>query len=165
MPAAVETSGLTKRYGDVLAVDGVTLRVGRGEVYGFLGLNGAGKTTTIRALLGMVRPTGGAVRLLGKPVSRGLSTLVWWQRADHARWDRPSDRNSRLPSRSKQGWVPRDGSGCHAGATGVGATHHRAGSPWRSPAPPGPSRSQERPGPRSVCWLPRSRWGAVGSPP
>jgi ABC-2 type transport system ATP-binding protein len=69
MAAAVETDGLTKRYEDVLAVDSVTLRVERGEVYGFLGLNGAGKTTTIRALLGMVRPTGGTVSLLGEPVT------------------------------------------------------------------------------------------------
>ena len=54
---AIETEGLTKRFGDVLAVDSVHLRVKRGEIYGFLGLNGAGKTTTIRALLGMIRPS------------------------------------------------------------------------------------------------------------
>ena len=81
MSAAVETRGLTKRYGDVLAVDDVTLRVDRGEVYGFLGLNGAGKTTTIRALLGMVRPTDGAVRLLGEPVTRGGRGP--WRRVGH----------------------------------------------------------------------------------
>ena len=68
MDYAIETRGLTKRYGDVLAVDSVDLRVGRGEIYGFLGLNGAGKTTTIRALLGMIRPSEGSVRVLGQAV-------------------------------------------------------------------------------------------------
>ncbi len=68
---AIETGDLTKRYGDLTAVDGVGLHVGRGEIYGFLGLNGAGKSTTIRMLLGMARPTRGWVRLLGAPVSTG----------------------------------------------------------------------------------------------
>lgn len=69
---AIETVGLTKVYqtkGSTFhAVDGVDLRVQRGEIYGFLGLNGAGKTTTIRTLLGMIRPTAGTVRVLGEPV-------------------------------------------------------------------------------------------------
>ena len=68
---AIETDALTKRYGELTAVDGIGLRVARGEIYGFLGLNGAGKSTTIRMLLGMARPTGGRVRLLGSPVSIG----------------------------------------------------------------------------------------------
>ena len=51
MNLAIETNGLSKSYGEVRAVDSVSLRVRRGEIYGFLGLNGAGKTTTIRALL------------------------------------------------------------------------------------------------------------------
>ena len=62
---AVRTTRLTKRFGEVLAVDGVDLRVNRGEVFGFLGLNGAGKSTTIRLLLGMVRPTAGDAEILG----------------------------------------------------------------------------------------------------
>jgi ABC-2 type transport system ATP-binding protein len=65
---AIETSQLTKRYGDVVAVDSVELCVRRGEIYGFLGLNGAGKTTTIRALLGMIRPDDGTIRVLGQTV-------------------------------------------------------------------------------------------------
>jgi ABC-2 type transport system ATP-binding protein len=65
---AIRADGLTKRYGAVCAVDNVSLRVGRGEIYAFLGLNGAGKTTTIRMLLGMIRPSAGAAHLLGKPV-------------------------------------------------------------------------------------------------
>ncbi|HSQ40581.1 MAG TPA: ABC transporter ATP-binding protein, partial [Anaerolineales bacterium] len=68
---AIETNGLTKRFGDVTAVNSVDLRVGAGEIYGFLGLNGAGKTTTIRALLGMIRPSAGNVKVLGQAVGPG----------------------------------------------------------------------------------------------
>ncbi|MGN9809503.1 ABC transporter ATP-binding protein [Micromonospora sp. BQ11] len=63
----IVTNGLTKRYGDRVAVDRVALTVRRGEVYGFLGPNGAGKTTTLRMLLGLVRPTGGEITVLGRP--------------------------------------------------------------------------------------------------
>jgi ABC-2 type transport system ATP-binding protein len=62
---AVETEGLTKRYGDRVAVDGLGLRLQAGVVTGFVGPNGAGKTTTIRMLLGLVRPTAGGGRVLG----------------------------------------------------------------------------------------------------
>jgi ABC-2 type transport system ATP-binding protein len=75
---AISADGLTKRYGAVRAVDGVSLRVGRGEIYAFLGLNGAGKTTTIRMLLGMIRPTSGAAHLLGWPVHADAREL-WAQ--------------------------------------------------------------------------------------
>jgi ABC-type multidrug transport system ATPase subunit len=61
----VEVSGLTKRYGDIVAVDNVDLTVLPGEVYGFLGPNGAGKTTTLRILTGLIAPTSGTVRVLG----------------------------------------------------------------------------------------------------
>jgi ABC-type multidrug transport system ATPase subunit len=62
----IETHDLTKRYGErILAVDGLALRIRRGEVYGFLGPNGAGKTTTLRMLLGLVRPTSGTALVLG----------------------------------------------------------------------------------------------------
>src|ERR687883_672993 len=63
----VETRGLTKKYGPhLVAVNGVSLTVRRGEVYGFLGPNGAGKTTTLRMLLGLIRPTSGAASVLGR---------------------------------------------------------------------------------------------------
>jgi ABC-2 type transport system ATP-binding protein len=68
---AIRTSALTRRYRDVLAVDGLDLTVQRGEIYGFLGLNGAGKTTTIRMLLGMIHPSAGEATVLGAPVRRG----------------------------------------------------------------------------------------------
>lgn len=67
--AAIETSGLTKQYREVRAVDALSLRVHAGEIYGFLGRNGAGKTTTIRMILGLVHPTAGEVRVFGTPVS------------------------------------------------------------------------------------------------
>jgi ABC-2 type transport system ATP-binding protein len=71
MNYAIETNGLSKFYGDVHAVNSVDLRVGIGEIYGFLGLNGAGKTTTIRALLGMIRPSEGNVKVLGQALGAG----------------------------------------------------------------------------------------------
>ena len=62
---AIETRGLTKRFGDVLAVDSVSMTVERGEVYGSLGPNVAGKSTTINVLLDLLRPTEGSARVLG----------------------------------------------------------------------------------------------------
>ena len=65
MEPAISISGLVKRFGDVIALDGLDLEVGTGEVHGFLGPNGAGKSTTIRVLLGLLRADAGEVRLLG----------------------------------------------------------------------------------------------------
>jgi ABC-2 type transport system ATP-binding protein len=64
----IRTEGLTKHFGDVVAVDDVSLQVEAGEVFGFLGPNGAGKSTTLRLLLGLIRPTSGAAWLSGVPV-------------------------------------------------------------------------------------------------
>jgi ABC-2 type transport system ATP-binding protein len=76
---AVETHGLTKRFGANVAVDGVELRVPRGSAFGYLGPNGAGKTTLIRTLLGLTRADGGTMSLLGTPVpaqrSRALARV------------------------------------------------------------------------------------------
>src|SRR5215831_11832072 len=69
---AVDAVGLVRRYREVVAVDGVTLRVAPGEVRGLLGPNGAGKTTLLRMLFGLVRPDAGAVRLLGRAPGAGL---------------------------------------------------------------------------------------------
>src|SRR6266542_5389993 len=64
----VETAGLSKRFGERVAVENVDLRVPRGSAFGYLGPNGAGKTTLIRMLLGLTRATAGTMRLLGSPV-------------------------------------------------------------------------------------------------
>ena len=79
--AVLELEGLRKEYrrvrgGATVAVDGLDLEVPEGGVFGFLGPNGAGKTTTIRCLLGLVRPSGGLVRLLGADVPSGLPTVI-----------------------------------------------------------------------------------------
>jgi ABC-2 type transport system ATP-binding protein len=64
----IETADLKKDYGTVQALRGLTLRVPRGSIFGFLGRNGAGKTTTVKVLLGMVRPTSGSTRVFGLDV-------------------------------------------------------------------------------------------------
>ncbi len=69
MTTAVEIRGLTKRYGDMMALDGVDLTVEEGSIFGFLGPNGAGKTTTLRIMTGLARPTSGSVRILGTDAS------------------------------------------------------------------------------------------------
>lgn len=66
---AIETRGLGKRYGSVIALDDLDLRVPRGSVTGFLGPNGAGKTTAMRLLLGLARPTSGSATILGRDVA------------------------------------------------------------------------------------------------
>ncbi len=71
MNLAIETHDLGKRYGDVKAVESLSLRVAQGEIYAFLGLNGAGKTTTIRMLLGMIKPTTGYATVLQTRVRLG----------------------------------------------------------------------------------------------
>jgi ABC-2 type transport system ATP-binding protein len=63
---AVEVEGVVKSFGKVRALDGVTLQVRKGEIYGLLGPNGSGKTTLIRTLVGLVRPDAGQVRVLGR---------------------------------------------------------------------------------------------------
>jgi len=65
MTLAIETSGLTRHFGTVRAVDGLDLRVEAGQFYGFLGPNGAGKSTTIKMLTGLLAPTSGTMRILG----------------------------------------------------------------------------------------------------
>ena len=65
---AVDVNAVTKRFGDVQALDGITLRVRSGEIYGLLGPNGAGKTTLIRSIVGLVAPDAGTVTVLGKRV-------------------------------------------------------------------------------------------------
>jgi ABC-2 type transport system ATP-binding protein len=67
MALAIEVSGLTKRFGEVLAVNDLSFSVGEGRIVGFLGPNGAGKTTTLRMVLGLVNPTEGSSTVFGSP--------------------------------------------------------------------------------------------------
>ena len=71
MELALETTGLRRTFGDLVAVDSIDLAVPQGSLYGFLGPNGAGKSTTIKCLTGLLAPTGGSMRILGlDPVAR-----------------------------------------------------------------------------------------------
>lgn len=68
MELAIETVGLTKKYGSLIAVNKLDLKVERNTIHGFLGPNGAGKTTTIKVLVGLLRPDGGIAKVLGREV-------------------------------------------------------------------------------------------------
>jgi ABC-2 type transport system ATP-binding protein len=77
MEHAIETFQLTRRFGDVCAVDTLDLRVGQGQFYGFLGPNGAGKSTTIKMLTGLLAPSSGSMRILGEnPADPGSALAV-----------------------------------------------------------------------------------------
>ena len=72
----IRTHALTKRYGELVAVDGLDLDVREGDVYGFLGANGSGKTTTVRMLLGLVLATSGDIELLDRPMPRAARHVL-----------------------------------------------------------------------------------------
>src|SRR5437868_13118720 len=70
MKAVLRTEKLTKRFGDLVAVNAIDLEVGEGEVFGFLGPNGAGKTTTLRLLCALIAPTSGTAEVAGYRLGR-----------------------------------------------------------------------------------------------
>jgi ABC-2 type transport system ATP-binding protein len=72
----IRTTALTKRFGSVLAVDGIDLDVRAGDRYGFLGPNGSGKTTTVRMILGLVYATSGEIEVLGRPAPKQLASVL-----------------------------------------------------------------------------------------
>jgi ABC-2 type transport system ATP-binding protein len=74
--SVLELTGVTKRFGDVVAVDDLSFAVRQGEVFGFLGGNGAGKTTSLRMVLDIIRPTSGTISVLGKPPGRENSGSI-----------------------------------------------------------------------------------------
>ncbi len=76
MTIAVQTSGLTRRFGHQVAVDSVDLCVPQGAIYGFLGPNGSGKTTTIRMLLGLIAADAGDIEVLGHPMPRAVTSVL-----------------------------------------------------------------------------------------
>ena len=73
--AAIQTHGLTRRFGALTAVDDVTFSVAPGQFFGFLGPNGAGKSTTIKMLTGLLEPSAGSIEILGQPFSAGALDL------------------------------------------------------------------------------------------
>ena len=73
---AVETHHLTKYYGKARGISDLTLTVEEGEFFGFIGPNGAGKSTTIRLIMGLIRPTGGGIKILGKELSQKSSPEI-----------------------------------------------------------------------------------------
>jgi ABC-2 type transport system ATP-binding protein len=73
--AAIQTHGLTRRFGELTAVDGVTFSVAPGQFFGFLGPNGAGKSTTIKMLTGLLEPSAGSIEILGQPFSAASLSL------------------------------------------------------------------------------------------
>ncbi len=72
----IRTRGLTKRFGQLTAVDGIDLEVAAGDIYGFLGANGSGKTTTVRMLLGLVLPTSGTAELVGELMPKNARSVL-----------------------------------------------------------------------------------------
>ncbi|MEM3712882.1 MAG: ABC transporter ATP-binding protein [Thermoproteota archaeon] len=68
MEEVIRVENLVKRFGDLIALDGVSFKVNRGEIFGYIGPNGAGKTTTMRIMLGLITPTAGKVEILGENV-------------------------------------------------------------------------------------------------
>jgi len=66
----IEVKNLSKKYGDFLALDNLTFKVNKGEIFGFLGPNGAGKTTTIKVLVGLLKPTSGELKINGRDIQK-----------------------------------------------------------------------------------------------
>ena len=138
----LEVQQLSKRYGDVVAVDGVDLTVNEGEIFGILGLNGAGKTTMVECAQGLRRPDAGSVRLLGRDPAT---------RSERARLPRVGSQlqDSNLPERMRVSeavklFADRRVSGTRwasGGSTGCGGSRsarsravsaNGCSSPWRS---------------------------------
>jgi ABC-2 type transport system ATP-binding protein len=162
----IETENLGKCYGDVRAVEGLSLRVAEGEIYAFLGLNGAGKTTTIRMLLGMIRPTSGYATVLQTRVRLGRkepwASVGYMVEDPHAYPELTVYENLEVTRRLHPGTSPkavgqiidrlnlaayanrRAGTlshGTHALGIGKSSLHDRGCSSWTSLPTGGPSRS------------------------
>ena len=90
MPSAISVQDLTKRYGNVVALNNVSFEVEKGEIFGFLGPNGAGKSTTVRILTGLIKPDGGKAFVMGydilKNPLRQSSIWEWFQRFQTLMW-------------------------------------------------------------------------------
>ena len=85
MELAIETNGLTKKYGSLTAVNKLDLKVKRNTIHGFLGPNGAGKTTTMKSLVGLLKPNEGTVKVLGKEIHGNKNNIFknwFYEKAD-----------------------------------------------------------------------------------
>src|SRR5580765_3701303 len=92
---AIQVDNLTKRYGDYVAVDGISFQVEQGEAFGILGPNGAGKTTTLEMIEGLRKPDSGQVHVLGRPVwpdPRSVQSLIGVQLQSTTLFDRLTSR-------------------------------------------------------------------------
>jgi ABC-2 type transport system ATP-binding protein len=97
--AVLEIMSLTKRYGKARGIEDVTFSIEPGEIFGYLGPNGSGKTTTIRCIMGLLRPTQGEVRLLGRTVMHGQATQhnrVGYLPGDFHTWGMKANRSLRF---------------------------------------------------------------------
>jgi ABC-2 type transport system ATP-binding protein len=94
---AIEAHGLTRRFGNVTAVDGAELSIPRGRIYGFLGPNGSGKSTTIRMLCGLIKPTSGTIKVLDLDIPRqseSLRRLIGYMTQRFSLWEDLSAREN-----------------------------------------------------------------------
>ena len=94
---AVEAHGLTRRFGNVVAVNGAELSIPRGRIYGFLGPNGSGKSTTLRMLCGLIKPTSGTIRVLGLDIPKqaeSLRTQIGYMTQRFSLWEDLSGREN-----------------------------------------------------------------------
>jgi ABC-2 type transport system ATP-binding protein len=79
----LELKGLTRRYGDLVALDDLSFTVAEGQMFGFVGPNGAGKTTAMRIILGVLAPDAGEVRWRGQPMNDEIRRRVGYMPEDH----------------------------------------------------------------------------------
>jgi len=108
MDTVVEVKGLTKMYGDLVAVDGVSFEIEKGEIFGLLGPNGAGKTTTVEMIEGLMEPDSGTIKSCGIDVGKGLDKVKFADRANSPLRQKRSQSGKHL---SEEG----DPGGCIAG--------------------------------------------------
>jgi ABC transporter len=133
----LELQGLTRRYGDVVALDGLSFTVAEGQMFGFVGPNGAGKTTAMRIVLGVLEPDAGEVRWRGRPVDAETRRRFGYMPEDHGQTFLrqcarvPGARSSCRPASPPRAWPC--GSGTSAGASSRPAHQPQLRTPGQLP--------------------------------
>jgi ABC-type uncharacterized transport system ATPase subunit len=97
----LELQGLTRRYGDLVALDDLSFTVAEGQLFGFVGPNGAGKTTAMRIILGVLAPDAGEVRWRGQPMNDEIRKRVGFLPEDHGQTSSPTVRSDSRHRNSK----------------------------------------------------------------